>query len=133
MTIPASTIVNVAISTTPQFPSRQGFGVLNILGISDVIPAVERIRFYSDLTGVEADFSDGDPELDMARAYFSQEPKPVQLAISRQYTSDQAGQILGGGNNETDILVWQAVTTGSFNVSIEEIWEQVNQAKSMKE
>jgi len=70
MTIPVSTVVDVAISTTPQFPSRQGFGVLNILGITDVIPPAERIRFYSGIAGVEADFSDGDPELAMARSYF---------------------------------------------------------------
>jgi len=119
MTIPASTIVNVAISTTPQFPSRQGFGVLNILGVTDVISAVERIRFYSDITGVEADFSDGDPELSMARSYFSQEPKPVQLAISRQFTTDQEGQMLGGGNNTSLITTWNAVVSGSFNISID--------------
>ncbi len=119
MTIPASTIVNVGISTTPQYPSRAGFGVLNILGTTDVIPAVERIRFYSDITGVENDFSDGDPELDMAKAYFSQEPKPTQLAISRQFTTDQPGQMLGGGNNTSTLATWNAITDGSFNISID--------------
>ena len=119
MQLPVTTVVDVAISTTPQFPSRQGFGVLNILGITDVIPPAERIRFYSSLAGVENDFSDGDPELAMATSYFSQEPKPTQLAISRQYTTAQAGQALGGGNIETLIATWNLISDGSFNITID--------------
>lgn len=119
MTIPVNTVVNVAISTTPQFPSRAGFGVLNILGTTDVIPAAERIRFYSSIAGVEADFSDGDPELAMATSYFSQEPKPTQLAISRQFLTDQAGQALGGGNAEALIATWNLISDGTFNITID--------------
>lgn len=119
MTIPVNTVVNVAISTTPQFPSRAGFGVLNILGTTAVIPPAERIRFYSSIAGVEDDFSDGDPELAMARSYFSQEPKPTQLAISRQYLTAQPGQALGGGNVEDSLTAWNLISDGTFNITID--------------
>ncbi len=119
MAIPASTVVSVNISTTPQFPSRRGFGVLNILGTTpNVIPPIERIRYYTSLTEVAVDFPEGTPEFSMAAAYFAQQPRPVECAISTQYTTDQPAQ-LWGGSAETNVTVWNAITDGSFAITID--------------
>lgn len=83
-TIPVSNVVNVTIQTGPQFPQRRGFGLVNIIGVSDVIPLAERIRYYSNIEGVAADFDSADPEYQAALSAFSQNPRPRELAISRR-------------------------------------------------
>lgn len=117
--IPVSTIVNVTITTAPTFPSRQGFGTLNIVGISPVIGAQERARIYNNADGVAVDFDSSTEERKAADVYFSQTPKPVQLVISRRFNVAVAAQIRSGGNPETDIGVWKAITDGRLNINID--------------
>lgn len=119
MTIPVSTVVNVSISTTPIFPSRAGFGTLNIVtNETGVIGVGERIRFYSDIAGVVADWGSSSEATKAATAYFSQQPKPTRLAISVRFDAAQSGQLAGGTDRETDIPTWAAITDGEFNITL---------------
>lgn len=115
--IPVSTIVNVTISTAPTFPSRAGFGTLNIVGISTVIGVQERFRVYNDAAGVAADFSSSDEERKAADIHFAQDPNPSQLIISRRIVVATAAQVRGGGNSVLASLT--AITDGQFSIDID--------------
>jgi Protein of unknown function (DUF3383) len=82
LTLPISDIVNVTVSSSPTFPKRKGFGVLNIVGSSSRF--VERSRRYGNMQGVAADFLSTDPEYLAAQVYYSQSPTPTELVISRR-------------------------------------------------
>ena len=62
MTIPVSKVVKVSILSSPTFPKRKGFGLLLIIGKSARLPVGNRIRFYSDMDAVAADFDSTDEE-----------------------------------------------------------------------
>jgi len=80
--MPLSDIVNVQITRETQTVSQAGFGTLMILGLHKAFN--ERIKFYSNMTEVSADFSSYQPEYIAAQDVFSQSPRPVQLAIGRR-------------------------------------------------
>lgn len=125
--IPVSKIVNVQILRSPTFPARRGFGLLNIVGSSARLPIGERIRFYADMDGVAEDFSSLDEEYKAANIYFSQSPKPVELAISRRFSSAVPGELIAALGYEKDITgVWNAITDGGFDVAIDGVLKQVS-------
>lgn len=105
MTIPQSSVVNVDIQVGATFPARAGFGTLNIMtDEEDVIPVTERIREYSDITGVAADWGAGTKANAAATAYFSQEPKPTSLKISTRFTTAQSAALSSSNIIEAEKL-----------------------------
>jgi len=125
MSINVNTVVDVTITTTPTFPGRFGFGVLNIVGKSDVISLAERARFYSDIDGVAEDFLSSTEEYKAASVYFSQSPRPNQLIISRRADVDYAAQMIGGLDAEQTLATWIAITDGEFTISIDGVEEDI--------
>lgn len=120
MSIPVSKVVKVSVLTAPTFPARKGFGLLLIVGKSARLPVGQRIRFYSDIDGVAADFSGSDEEYKAAQIAFSQSPRPNEIAIGRRFDAAVAGEILGSTTAyEKDIATWEAITDGSFVISID--------------
>lgn len=84
--LPVSDIVNVSVYLTPTTPVGQEFDLGLIVGQSTVIAGTtaDRVRVYSSLAGMITDgFTDTDPEYLAAQLYFSQSPKPAQVAIGR--------------------------------------------------
>lgn len=77
-------IVNVQITRGTKSVSQAGFGVPMILG--EHTRFAERIRFYTSLTGVAADFQTTDAEYLAAQSVFAQEKKPTRIAIGRRET-----------------------------------------------
>lgn len=122
MTIPVSSVVNVSIAIGATFPARAGFGTLNIVTEEiGVIGIAERIRSYSNLDGVAADWGSTTEVLKAATAYFSQQPKPTSLKVSTRYSTDQSGELRGGSvvDDATNLAIFNAITDGSFNISID--------------
>lgn len=119
MSIPVSKVVRVNILTSPTFPARKGFGLLLIAGVSARLALGERMRFYSDMDGVGVDFSSTDEEYKAAQVYFSQSPRPSELAIGRRFTSAAPGELLGATSAVKVIASWQAVVSGGFKISID--------------
>jgi hypothetical protein len=74
-------IVNVSITLATGGKSKTGFGVLNIAGFH--LAFTPRIQFYSNIAAVAEDFETTALEYKAANAYFSQNPRPTSLAISR--------------------------------------------------
>ena len=118
MTIPVSTVVNVSIAIGATFPARAGFGTLNIVTEeTGVISIAERIRSYSNIDGVTADWSSTSEVVAAATAYFSQQPKPTSLKVSTRYSTAQSGELRGG--SVTDAAAILAISDGSFTITID--------------
>jgi len=81
-------IIDVQITRETRTPSQKGFGTPLLVGDSDRFPAGERIRTYTDIASVEADFTAGDTEIVMARDAFSQNPRPTQIKIGQVEAAD---------------------------------------------
>lgn len=88
-----SSIIDVQITRETKTPTQKGFGTLLILGESDRFGGVERIRSYSSIEEVEADFTVADPEIDMARSAFGQAVKPEQVKIGTLLAADQGSYV----------------------------------------
>lgn len=123
--IPVSTVVNVTIGVAPTFPTRKGFGTLNIIGPSTVIGVLERSRVYASLLGVGLDFPLISEEYKAAATYFGQNPSPQQLVISRRVASPTGAELRGGANIATDIPGWKAVTTGALKITLDDVAKEV--------
>lgn len=117
--IPTSTIVNVGISVGGTFPSRKGFGILNLVTAeTGVIGSAERIRLYNNIEGVSGD-SWGADVIAAATSYFSQNPRPTQLKISVRFPVNVAAELRGGATVASILVDTGAIADGTFSLTID--------------
>jgi len=119
--LPVSRLINVDVVLTPLAAQSQDLSTLLVLGTSDVIDVTERIRTYSTLADVAADFGTTAPEYLAAVLWFGQSPQPDQIKIGRWAESATAG-FLGGGilsSAQAAIAVWTAVSSGGVDFVID--------------
>ena len=116
-----SRLIKVDVVLTPSAAQAQSLSDLLVLGSSDVIDVVERIRLYGSLSAVATDFGTTAPEYEAAVAWFGQSPQPTQLYIGRWAETATAGKLIGAtlSTAEQAIAVWNAVTNGSFGIAID--------------
>lgn len=118
-----SDVVNVTWSLTPRAVGVRNFGALLVLGSSDVIDVSERMRVYSSITGVLADFSDNTEEYKAANLFFSQSPQPSVLYIGRWAKTATAGKLYGGlhaASAQTALLnALKLITDGSIVIPVD--------------
>lgn len=117
MTLSVNRIVNVSVTLSPKAAQRRGFGVLCILGDSDILTAIEGYRSYSDADSVAADFGTDAPETLAAQAYYSQSPQPSDLLIARWFNKASAGCLYGGNPDQTFSNL--QVSDGSLKIAID--------------
>lgn len=117
--IPVSKVVTVSILSSPTFPKRKGFGLLLIIGNSTKLPVGNRMRFYGDMDSVAVDFSSTDEEYKAAQVFFSQAPRPTQIAIGRRFDVAVPGELLCSVNYDKVLTNWQAVTNGGFDIKLD--------------
>src|SRR6266498_536393 len=80
--MPLSDVVDVQISASTGGLTLPGFGTPLILGGYSKAWA-ERVRYYSDLTSLSADFVSTTPEYKAGAALFAQTPRPTRVAVGR--------------------------------------------------
>ena len=122
--IPVSSVVNVTIGTSPTFPSRQGFGTLNIIGPSTVLSVLERARVFNTIDGVAAVFPPESEEYKAAQVYYGQNPRPRQLVISRRVAAPIGAELRGGSNIAT-LAQFKAVTAGGLSLTLGGVTQEV--------
>lgn len=117
--LPVSRIVNVSVNMTPAGAQAQSLSDLLILGTSPVIDPTERIRLFTDLASVAAQFGTGSDEYKAAQLWFQQAPQPRQLYIGRWVNA-----AIGGGLRAAPLAPSQqalsnftAITNGAFRYS----------------
>ncbi len=131
--IPVSSIVNVSISTTPQAPTRKGFGTALLLtseapnatglGAENPLPnmLVQGVRYFQTIDDVKAVYDSSTEAYKAAQAFFGQSPKPNRpniFGIAQRFTANTSAVLEGGANEESVIANWQAITAGSMTVTV---------------
>lgn len=118
-----SDVVDVTINMTPQPVALRNFGILLIAGPTDVIDTGERIRQYSTLAEVAADFGNTAPEYLAADLFFSQSPQPSVLDIGRWAKTATSGilkgAILSAAQQSALLTTLQGITSGGLRVTID--------------
>ena len=113
-------IINVGVNLAPTGAALPNLSTLLLLGTSTVIDVVQRMRNYTTLPQVAADFGTAAQEYLGAQAWFGQTPQPQSLAIGRWAQAAAAGQLIGGPVSATNQLIatWTAITTGTLSINI---------------
>lgn len=120
-TLPISRLINVNVTLTPQAAQAQNINSLLILGSSSIIDVVTRLRVYSSLAGVAADFGTSASEYLAAVLWFEQNPQPTQLLIGRWAKTASSGQLFGGTLSAAQQAMsnFTSITDGGFTVTID--------------
>lgn len=118
--IDVSDLVNFTVNVSPTAIPYSNFGTLLILGSSSVIDVGQRIRSYTTLTQVAADFGTTAPEYLAAVPYFSQTPQPNQLFVGRWAQSATPGILHGASLTALQQVLsgFTAITSGAFYIVI---------------
>lgn len=121
-------LVNVTVNLSPLAAGRRGFGTLLIAGDSAVIDGSERLRAYSDIDAVAADFGVEAPEYQAATLYYGQSPRPLNLMVGRWLRTASAAVMRGGTLTATEQAMgnWTGIATGAFTVSIDGVAQTVS-------
>lgn len=120
-TLAVSDVVSVQVVMSPKAAATRDFGALLILGSSPVVDVNERIRQYSSLDGVVADFGTSAPEYLAANLYYSQSPQPETLFVGRWAKTATSALLKGGALSEAQQALsnFTAVTAGGMKITID--------------
>lgn len=116
-----SRLIRVNVNLEPIAAQFRNFNALLILGASDVIDVLERMRSYSTLDQVAADFGLEAEETKAANRFFAQMPQPTFLQIGRWAKAATPGINRGEALSaaEQAMANWTAITNGGFKVTID--------------
>lgn len=119
--LPVSRLINVSVTLTAQAAQSQNLSSLLILGTSDEIDVVERMRSFESLEEVADQFGTTAEEYLAALLWFQQAPQPTSLLIGRWVDVDSKGQLIGGALSAAnqDVDSWTGIANGSFKVAVD--------------
>lgn len=114
--LPISRLINVDVNLAPSPAQMQNISTLLILGSSNIIDVVQRIRHYTTLAEVAADFGTSAPEYLAASLWFEQAPQPASLDIGRWAKTATSAVLFGGALSSAQqaLALWNAVTAPGF-------------------
>lgn len=120
-TLAVSDVVDVQIVMAPKAAATRDFGSLLILGSSNVIDTNERIRQYSTLDAVAADFGTTAPEYLAANLFFNQSPQPAILYVGRWAKTASSAKLNGGALSVAQQAMsnFTSITTGSMKITVD--------------
>lgn len=128
MSLAVSDVVNVSVVMSPVAAATRNFGSLLILGSSAVVDTTERMRQYSNLDGVVADFGTSAPEYLAAKLYFGQTPQPSLLYIGR-WAQTATSAVLHGGvltTGQQSIANFTAVSSGGMRITVDGVLKSLS-------
>lgn len=117
-----SDVVSVDIVVGALSAQVRDFGSLLILGDSPSIDTKERLRAYTDIVAVAADFGLSADEYKAALAFFSQQPRPQQLFIGRWAKTATRARLNGAilTPAQQALSNFTVITAGSFSITIDD-------------
>lgn len=118
--VPISEFIDVGIALAPTPQGLSGFGKLLFVskeasGGTTPILISERVRQYSSMSGVAADFPNGEINK-AATVYYAQVPKPKYFMVGLIDGTDTPAKATG--NNTPNLATLQAITAGGFTITI---------------
>lgn len=120
MTIPVSSVVNVNVVLSPAAPSRANFSIM--MGITNEtdgpLNSIQRTKSYSTIDEVAADWPANSELLAIATTFYSQSPRPQNFKAGLRLETATAALLLGGATIG-GLAGFQAISDGSFNISID--------------
>lgn len=121
MSLSVSNIVRVSVNLSPLGAQVRSFGIAMIAGDSNVINGHERLRSYSGIDQVAADFGTTAPEYLAAAKFFGQSPEPAECMIGRWLRVATAGFLECGILTPTQQAIgnWNTISTGAFKVVVD--------------
>lgn len=122
-----SDVVNVSIVMSPKAAQTRNFGSLLILGDSSVIDTTERLRKYTSIDGIAADFGTSAPEYKAAALYFGQTPQPTTCYVGKWAKSATAGLLRGAilTTAQQALANFTAVSNGGMKISVDGVLKTV--------
>jgi len=119
--LPVSRLISATVNLQAVAAQSANFNTALILGSSNVIDVVSRIRIYYSLASVGTDFGTSAPEYLAATAWFNQSPQPTSLTIGRWAKTATHGQLICGVPliANQSVSAWTPVTAGSLKVTID--------------
>lgn len=113
-------VVKVTINLSAKAAGRRNFGALLIVGASDVIDQSERLRSYTGISGVAADFGLAAPEYLAAELFFSQTPRPSILYIGRWIKEAAPAVLRGAALTEEEVILaqWTGIEAGELTIVV---------------
>lgn len=128
MSLSVSDVVNVSVVLSPVAAATRNFGSLLILGSSAVVDTTERLRLYSSLDGVVADFGTTAPEYLAAKLYFGQTPQPSVLYVGR-WAQAATSAVLHGGvltTAQQALANFTAVSSGGLRITVDGVLKSLS-------
>ena len=114
--LPISLDVQISLSMA-QTEARKNLTVLCVacegLGL---LPNAERIRFYSDIDSVEADFNTSSEPYQAAAAFFAQ-TNPGTMAVGEVFMEDLPARLVSSALTATQIAAIAAISYGSMLIT----------------
>jgi hypothetical protein len=123
-TLSISSLIQVQVNLSPTGAIAQNTSVELVLGNSGVIDTTTRIRYYTSLAGVAADFGTSAPEYLAAQMWFAQTPQPTEIAIGAWAQTATQGALycapVGGAAAQAALLAsFVALSTASFKINVD--------------
>lgn len=118
--LPISRLIQGTVNLSPNAAQAQNLNTELILGSSPVIDTTSRMRQYTGISGVAADFGTAAPEYFAAVNWFGQLPQPANVLIGRWAQTATNAQLFGAtlSSAAQAIAQWNAVTAPAFSIFI---------------
>ena len=117
--LPISSLVSATVELSPQAAQMQNLGTLLVVGTSTVIDVVKRLRSYTSLAQVTADFGTSSPEYAAAVLWFEQSPQPGTLLIGRWAQTASAGELIGAPLTAAQQVALLAVASAGVDITVD--------------
>lgn len=116
-----SSLINVTVNLSSTAAQAANFDSLLIMGSSTVIDVTQRLRSYTQLSAVAADFGTTAPEYLAADDFFSQVPQPTQLYIGRWAQAASHGLLHGGALSASQQLMsnFSGISAGKLDIIVD--------------
>jgi hypothetical protein len=114
-------IIGVDIIVSPTAAQRRSFGRLLVLGNSAVIDTTERMREFTSITDIAAEFGTSAPEYLAASKFFAQLPQPNTIFIGRWARTATKALLKGAVRSAAQQALsnFTVISSGGFAITID--------------
>lgn len=113
VTVTKSQVISTTDLSIPVFVSATG----------GFVQGPGRIRYYSTITSLEADWGTSSEAYKAGSAFFQQNPRPQTMAVAQAFSTDLPGILVTGITGSFETL--KAIDDGSFSITIDGVTENI--------